>query len=156
MAKTPKGPNSAGSVAKSGQLEGKSSQPIDHANLKALASFAPRFRDPSAEFGKMKATVTDPDGSEILCFPHVELSELGKQFFDMCYNQNWVMFDFDAGNWINTEEAQLLIQAPQNVGQASLQTLRQLLTSLIRQERFSDGRGPVREVVGICLGAFPG
>ena len=84
--------------------------------LRTLAEFLPAFETPSS---------------------HSE--NLERSFISKAYEAGWVLKAFDWGAWKDTAEARLLRDTEGALASATPDDLARLLTTLIRQQRFTDG-----------------
>ena len=105
--------------------------------LQALAGFLPQFERDGFVFGQWSPSSEREDGVTIL--PHYSLSPTAASFLRTAYNQNWVLTDFAWPSWMKTAEAISLRDDPLALAAASPTQLAQLLTVLIRQDRFVEG-----------------
>jgi hypothetical protein len=114
------------------------SQDRDQEALEALAAFAPLFADPAETFGSW-AKLERVEG-EPARLPYVELTELAERFLRTCAEHGWVRPDIDWPRWSATPEAQRLRDDPSALAAATSDDLAHLLTTLVRGDRFDDGR----------------
>jgi hypothetical protein len=73
------------------------------------------------------------------CFDPGRPSAIEIQFLELAYQDGWVVAGFDWPSWIRTERGQVLLGQPAAVAQATELELFQLITTLVRQERFAEG-----------------
>ena len=99
--------------------------------LEALAEFLPIFETPDFEFGRF----VDEPGT----FGYYSFSEDASRFIDVCYETKWVNLRFDWGAWTNSLEALRLRDDPAALESATPDQLQNLLTVVIRQDRFVEG-----------------
>ena len=111
----------------------------DATRLVRLAAFAPLFRDPTTVFGARHPDSGTGTRDDPTIWGWYQMSEVGKNFFEMAYDAGWVLRDFDWSKWAWSEEGQHLVSDHATLGSANCEQLAQLLTALIRQDRFSDG-----------------
>jgi len=104
--------------------------------LSRLASIAARFDDPNL----VPANVT-PERStgKVWSLGPVDHSAEVDELVDIAYEDGWVRPEFDWGEWMATDEARTLRDDPTVMERATVQQLANLLTVIIRQERFADG-----------------
>jgi hypothetical protein len=108
-----------------------------HDRLRGLASFLPAFESPAFEFGKWSNPEFLEDGAFAL--PFFVLSETAAGFVKAAYDLGWVERDFDWCTWMGSQEARRLRDGPATLAKATSNQLAQLLTVIIRQDRFADG-----------------
>jgi hypothetical protein len=106
--------------------------------LQALAAFGPELRDPEATAGKWSdqngtGTVDDP-----LTMPSFEMSDLLTRFEAMTYDVGWVQ-DFDWMEWSRGPEAKRLLRDKASLADATVDQIANVLTTIVRSERFSEG-----------------
>ena len=99
---------------------------LDAESIKALAEFLSRFEAPGFEFGNWDSGWFSP-------------SQDALDFISACYELGWMKPNFDWPTWMGTEEAARLRDDPAALEQATLEQVSQLLTVLVRQDRFADG-----------------
>ena len=71
--------------------------------------------------------------------PYWKSSELAVAFVKMAYDTNWVSGDFDWPRWLDSEEANSLLQDQLAIAKANPDQLYKLMTALIRSDRFCEG-----------------
>ena len=106
--------------------------------MKALAGFLAVFEEPGFQFGTWHGGERKEPG--VISMPYFVLSETAESFVRMAYEQGWVLMGFDWPAWKETEEAIALRDDPDALAAASPEQLAKLLTVLIRQDRFVEGR----------------
>lgn len=106
-------------------------------DLRILARFLPEFESPDFSPGEWSRVQQAEDG--VYTMPYVMLSPLVMEFVRAAYDGGWVLRDFDWPEWKETEEAIMLDRDPDALARATPRQLAQLLTVLIRQDRFVDG-----------------
>lgn len=102
------------------------------AHLDALARLLPAMERGTFEAGQWAGGDPLPDGS--ITFPWFEWGEGIKAFVAAC--GPLMLRGFDWGAWQRTEAAQRLFELPET---ASAHELRQMITAMVRQERFVEG-----------------
>lgn len=60
-----------------------------------------------------------------------------QKFHGLAYRGDALLFDFDWMSW--QDEARRILASPEAIAQADMQTIRQLLTTLVRAEKFASG-----------------
>ena len=105
--------------------------------LAALAAFLPRFEQPDFQFDCWEPSSFEEPG--VISMSGYSLSNEASAFVDMAYEMGWVLFGFDWPTWKGTNEAAELRDHADTLSKATPNQLAQLLTVLIRQERFSEG-----------------
>lgn len=106
------------------------------ANLAAIAPFATLFATKGFSFGRW---VSDDTPGGLASFPSVTLSPEADTFVQAAYDGGLVLEDFPWAAWKDSQEARRLWDMPGAVEKASARQLAQLLTVLIRGDRFSEG-----------------
>jgi hypothetical protein len=101
--------------------------------IDVLLTFLPVFSDPDFEPASIGEGFTAWGGGSQWS---VELRMFHRAVFD-----NGFVYPFDWGSW--QERAEELIDNPSLLAEADLQTLRMLLTTHIRKERFCEGHLPM-------------
>ncbi|MBN1313988.1 MAG: hypothetical protein JXA42_00910, partial [Anaerolineales bacterium] len=96
--------------------------------LDAVLKFLPIFEESEVNFGKWVRQKNGPS--------QFTISQEATDFIETLYAQK-IVFSFDWPNW--KVEASRLYTDPQTLQQADLLALRKLLTTHVRQDRFSDG-----------------
>ena len=96
--------------------------------LDAVLRFLPIFEEPGYVFGEWHS----PEGQ----FPCYSMSREAIDFVRVLYDQQ-VIFSFDWTNW--QEEARRYFSDPETLETADLLTLRKLLTTHVRKDRFVEG-----------------
>ena len=99
--------------------------------LNALAEFLPIFETPDFEFGHF----VDEPGT----FGYYSFSHDASRFIDVCYKMEWVNLSFYWSAWKDSAEALQLRDDPTALESATLDQLQNLLTVVIRQDRFVEG-----------------
>lgn len=108
-------------------------------DLRALASLASRLCEPGATFGRMSELRGSGTQDDPYQLPFWQPSDLYKEFFETTYEHGWVLPNFDWSSWIVTPEARGLISDKSALATATVDQLRQLVTAIMRQERFCEG-----------------
>lgn len=104
--------------------------------LHALAALLPVFEAPGFEFGAWN----EPSSNEgVMTMPFFMMSDGARAFFDVCYEEGWVRQDFDWPRWSQTKEYRTLAKDPDALGRATPEQLANLVTVMIRQDRFVEG-----------------
>lgn len=112
-------------------------------NLAALAQFLPKLKQSNVKAGEWSEPCKSESG--IFVMPHVNFGDVASGFVDAAYKHGWVLRDFDWVTWKDTKAARALWEDAATVAGASPRELAQMLTVVIRQDRF---------VEGALLGAF--
>ncbi len=105
----------------------KSDPPLSQENILAVLEFLPVFEQSNFSAGEWK--------SEEGVFAHYNYSEVVLRFEQALYNNGFIQ----PFNWSIWEEGKRLVDHPELLQRANLQTLGKLLTAHVRAERFSDG-----------------
>ena len=99
---------------------------INQEDIEAVLAYVPILSDPKFSFGEWRT----PEGQ----FPHYFFSSEANRLID-ALNKLIIVFDWPA--W--KEEAQTLMENPDALAKADLPTLRKLVTTHVRAERFNEG-----------------
>jgi hypothetical protein len=110
--------------------------PVLRVNLAAIASFADIFASVDFAFGRWSGRETT-DG--VATLPWVEWSHELEAFVQAAHDGGFVLEAFAWMDWKDSKEARRLRDSPGAVEKASARQLAQILTVLIRGERFSEG-----------------
>ncbi|MDF1515161.1 MAG: DUF6508 domain-containing protein [Anaerolineae bacterium] len=102
--------------------------PVSHDQLDAVLRYLPVFEQPGYQFGEWHM----PEGQ----FPYYAMEDEVIVFLQTLYDQD-IIYVFDWGKW--QDNAQALTADPALLQQADLLTLRQLLTTHVRMDRFVEG-----------------
>jgi Family of unknown function (DUF6508) len=103
--------------------------------LRELAAYVPSLEAPAAEFGHWVPPETT-DG--VTTMGYYTLSAFGEAFTSDCSRLGFV-YPFDWMAWAQTAEGRGLLDDRAILAAATEAQLRQLLTTIIRGDRFSDG-----------------
>jgi hypothetical protein len=96
--------------------------------LDALLRFLPIFEQPGYVFGEWHSS----EGQ----FPYYSMHREATEFIHALYDQQ-VVFSFDWSSW--QREAERFVSDPEALETADLLTLRKLLTTHVRRDRFVEG-----------------
>ncbi|BDA85473.1 hypothetical protein Sa4125_30150 [Aureimonas sp. SA4125] len=107
-------------------------------DLPALASFAETFGAEGFSCGEWGGG--QPMESGAVQFPYFSMSEQALAFVQAAYDGGWVLSDFTWSEWHGGEEAARLQHDPGAVEAASVRQLAKLMTTLVRGDRFSEGK----------------
>ena len=110
------------------------SQPITADNIDAILKFLPEFEQEGCEFGHMTLMEQTPDGAFVL--PDCVLGKTGSRFFHALYENGWVV-DFDWPSW--QDQAEQYYLHPEKLQLVDINTIRRLLTTHVRKDRFCGG-----------------
>ena len=105
--------------------------------IQALADFWPVFANPKFVYETEDKYEKRADG--VLVMPSSTLSREAHAFHMMVYREGWILKEFDWPKWAGTDEFNNLFSKKGAVAKASVQQLAQLLTALVRKERFCSG-----------------
>lgn len=103
--------------------------------LQALAAYLPVFEAEGFRFGEWDNS--DSEGRPIM--PTYLLGEEASKWQQVCYEVGLVLGSFDWIKWMQTAEAQALLEDRVMLQKASEEQLARLLTALIRGDRFCEG-----------------
>jgi hypothetical protein len=106
--------------------------------LQALAAFGPQLRAPGASAGQWadqtgSGTVDDP-----LTMPYFKSNDLLDRFINMTYEVGWIK-NFDWMEWSRGVEAKMLFRDKALLAQATTEQMANVLTTVVRSDRFSEG-----------------
>ncbi|WP_172122502.1 DUF6508 domain-containing protein [Devosia sp. 919] len=110
---------------------------VGRGKLERLASFLPTFSANGFVFGSWTQLRSEEHGAMIL--PSYMLEPAALAFVETCYADGWINQNFDWVSWKETSEASALRDDPTTLASASASQIAQLLTVLVRQDRFSEG-----------------
>lgn len=113
-----------------------SHDPVLRKRLRALAVLLPIFEAPGFEFGAWNEPASK-DG--VMTMPFFTMSDGARAFFDVCYKEGWVRQDFDWPRWAQTKEYRTLAEDCDALDRATPEQLANLVTVMIRQDRFVEG-----------------
>jgi hypothetical protein len=105
--------------------------------ISELAAFLPQLEDPGFKAGEM--IIDNATGAEIRQWPYAVYEPIVESLVDAAYRNNWVLTKFDWPTWGQSERARQLRDEDGAIEQATGEEVCQLLTILIRQDRFSEG-----------------
>ena len=111
----------------------KSPKPISPKSIDKLLKFLPIFEQKEYEFAKAEGGKSE-DGTTTL--PYYVYSTEVLEFEKAMYDENF-LYSFDWTKW--QKQAEQLCADPEAVKSADLLTIRKLLTTHIRKERFCEG-----------------
>ncbi len=106
-----------------------STEPVDPAAIEAVLTFLPYFADRSNTFYEV-------DTSFSMFDPYRYADEVNS-FHGVLYESGFLAFAFDWPAWQDTAEK--YVERPDRLADADLTTLRKLLLTHIRKERFDSG-----------------
>lgn len=102
-----------------------------------LANLAERFDD-SSVISSTELPSWNPN-DEVWVIHPILYPPIVDELIATAYEDDWVRRDFDWTEWVDTPEAQRLLNDPESVTRASKQQVAYLLTVILRQDRFADG-----------------
>jgi hypothetical protein len=106
-------------------------------SLQALADFVPIFEAPDFVFGEWEDSKEHEPG--VWSMPYVTYGPTALEFQRAAGGHGWVRPDIDWTKWAESAEARRLIDDPSLVATATARQLAQLLTTIIRGDRFNEG-----------------
>ncbi|WP_084624802.1 DUF6508 domain-containing protein [Mesorhizobium sp. LSJC265A00] len=110
--------------------------PVYSPNIASIAAFAEIFSRDDFLFGEWTDEVTKEGLSQM---PSFKLSDEAAAFVQAACDGGWVQDDFPWVSWKESKEARMLYGEPKTIEKASARQLSQLLTLVIRSERFVEG-----------------
>ena len=102
-----------------------------------LAAFLIPFEQPDFKFGEWIESLQKGSGAPIR--GGYVLSDAALSFIVTANETGWMIHDYDWPNWMESDEAIHLRNAPAAIAAATPGQLGRLLTALIRQDRFVEG-----------------
>ena len=117
--------------------------------LHAISQYRAAFEGRAAPVGEWMQPDAPPGRISPAWFA---LSEKAEQFVADCYAHGWVLAGFDWATWAQTARAQALRDHPAVLACATEHELAQLLTVVIRQDRFCEGALAAAFESGLILG----
>jgi Family of unknown function (DUF6508) len=111
----------------------------DQDRLRALAEFAKPFGNRAIKFGEWSAASGSGTFDDPISLPHYQLSDIGTSFYHMAYDSGWVDNALDWTAWAQSDEGRRFLHDVQYMGQANAQVLRNVLTAIVRGDRFCEG-----------------
>lgn len=105
-------------------------------SLQSLATYAELFAAPDFKCGVWEGAA--PLG-ELGQMPYFDYSPLVARFIADAYAQKWTLDQFDWPSWKNTEEFRKLMTDTDVLASATPRQLQQLITTVLRQDRFAEG-----------------
>jgi hypothetical protein len=105
--------------------------------LRFLAELVPVLEAPDADFGHWQDGSSGTDG--VLHLPWFEFGPTADAFRAAVGRGGWVIVGFDWMTWLQTDEAQALRDRPEVIEAATPEQLGQLLTAIVRSDRFVEG-----------------
>ncbi len=100
--------------------------------IAALAELLPEMASPTTD----RWHEPPPGDDGVLTLPHMLSDRVENEFVERAYAHKWV-YDFDWPAW--QDEAQRLHKDPSALHAATIDTLRKLITTYVRKERFCEG-----------------
>jgi len=108
-------------------------------DLKALAAFAARLREPDASFGNISEATGSGTSDDPIQMPYWQSSPLADEFIEMAYDAGWVRGDFDWPRWMSGAEGQRFLTDPSSIAVATSGQLQKIITTVIRSEKYCEG-----------------
>lgn len=93
---------------------------------------------PGADTSSLPRVQVDEE-SGFYVLPAIELSARERQFLNLAYQDRWVMEGFDWMTWLRSERGRNLTSRKTLIAQATEMELAQVITTLVRQDRFIEG-----------------
>ena len=106
------------------------------ARLRTLADLVPLLESPDADFGHWEAPAPK-DGVHSLGW--FELGPTAEAFRAAVARGGWISFGFDWQAWLGTDEGRAFRERPESVDRATVRQLEQLVTAIVRSDRFVEG-----------------
>jgi hypothetical protein len=102
-----------------------------------LAAFLPVFSAPDFSFGEWQAPEPREEGVTILSY--FAFSAEASGFIQATYSLGLIRTDLNWPSWHRTPDGHALISDPKRVASASAEELANVLTTLVRGDRFAEG-----------------
>ncbi|AMV40445.1 DUF6508 domain-containing protein [Planctomyces sp. SH-PL62] len=107
--------------------------PITDEQIDAILPYLDHFEAAGPSYGIRYEPSSDPN---VITLPRFRFDETAGAFFRALYDHGWIATDFDWGGWIDA--AQQLTETPGAIEAADAETIRKLLTTHVRYDRFCD------------------
>jgi len=117
--------------------------------LTALTKHIPAFQNPAIPPGEWIEPAVEPG---YISMPSFVSNDDTESFLSDCYESGWILSDFAWPAWAQSEEAQTLRDDSVALAHATEHQLAQLLTTVIRQDRFAEGTLASACESGLILG----
>lgn len=105
--------------------------------MREMTRYLPTLEDPDFLPAEVRSSQKTESGSVIM--PYVVHGDVAEAFITAAYDRGWILRDFHWPSWCRSEEAQALCSDPSALARAGPMQLLCLMTSLIQQDRFSEG-----------------
>jgi hypothetical protein len=105
--------------------------------MRGLAAFLPIFEEPDFSFGEWDAP--EPREEGVIPLGYFAFSADAAAFIQATYDLGLIRTDLDWPSWHRTPDGHALISDPQRVASASAEELANVLTTLVRGDRFAEG-----------------
>jgi len=115
-------------------MKGKTT-PQSGEDFEAILRFLPVFEAEGYEFGEWEQDKRPEPG--IITMPYVSYSSECSEFLQALYEHGWIALDFKWCSW--QRKAAQYWKKPELIEKARLETMRKLLTTHVRKERFCEG-----------------
>ncbi len=102
--------------------------------IRRVLTYLPRFEEPGFVFGTWKSPKAKPGVVQLGWF---DLSDTARAWIHAVYESKLMLRGFDWGNW--QQKAQAYLEEPELMDTANLDTLRKLLVTHLRKDRFCEG-----------------
>lgn len=107
------------------------------ARLAGLVKFLPVFTDPDFFVGNWQPEFQNPE-NKVHQMPYFVYAPEMLRFIEVANELDWVV-TFPWPDWMNTQEARMLVSDPESIANASVEQLEKLITAIIRSDRFTEG-----------------
>jgi hypothetical protein len=105
--------------------------------MRGLAAFLPIFEEPDFSFGEWDAP--EPREEGVIPLGYFAFSADAAAFIQATYDLGLIRTDLDWPSWHRTPDGHALTTDPQRVASASAEELANVLTALVRGDRFAEG-----------------
>jgi hypothetical protein len=105
--------------------------------MRGLAAFLPDFSAPDFSFGEWVSSERREDG--VITLGYFDFSPRASDFIQSTYDLGLIRPELGWPSWLQTPEARALLNEPEKVASASAEQLSNVLTALVRGDRFNDG-----------------
>lgn len=105
--------------------------PITAEQIDAILPYLDHFEATGPSYGM---TYEPPNDPNVITLPRFRFDETARGFIQALYDHGWIATDFDWRDWMDT--AQEITETPGAIEAADAETIRKLLTTHVRYDRF--------------------
>jgi hypothetical protein len=106
--------------------------------LHVLSSFVPEMEAPGFQFGAWEGGGPSAEDENVRIWPYFAMGPVASRFFHACYEFGWVK-RLDWITWMNSPEGRRFFDDPAAIDSATADELANVLTVLLRHDRFVEG-----------------